>query len=78
MDFQFIPLYIVYNSQHFDPIEYVNGLFQSSPIFQANDPKVCIDLDDFPSFLELVMQKPQIQFSQPTTHFYLNENLILH
>ncbi len=73
MDFQSIPLHIAYNSQHFEPIEYVNGLSQSSPIFQANDPKVHIDLDDFPSFLELVMQKPQIQFSQLTTQFYWNE-----
>ncbi len=78
MDFQSIPLHIVYNSQHFEPIEYVNGLFQSSPIFQANDPKIHIDLDDFPSFSKLVMQKPQIQFSQLTTHFYWNENLTLH
>jgi len=62
MDFQSIPLHITYNSQHFEPIEYVNGLFQSSPIFQANDPKVHIDLDDCPSFLELMMQEPQIQF----------------
>jgi len=29
MDFQSIPLYITYNFQHFEPIEYVNALFQS-------------------------------------------------
>jgi hypothetical protein len=57
MDFQFIPLHIVYNFQHFEPIEYVNGLSHSSLIFQANDPKLHIDLDDFPSFLKLLMQK---------------------
>jgi hypothetical protein len=50
------PLHITYNSQHFEPIEYVNCLSQSSPTFQANDPKVHIDLDDFPSFSKLVMQ----------------------
>jgi hypothetical protein len=42
--------------QHFEPIEYVNGLSQSSTTFQANDPKVHIDLDDFSSFSKLVMQ----------------------
>ncbi len=63
MDFQSIPLHIAYNFQHFEPIEYVNGLFLSSPIFQGNDPRVHIDLDDCPSFSKLVMQKPQIQFS---------------
>jgi hypothetical protein len=26
MDFQFIPLHITYNSQHFELIQYVNGL----------------------------------------------------
>ncbi len=50
MDLQSIPSHIVYNFQHFKPIEYVNGLSWSSFIFQANDPKVHIDLDDFPSF----------------------------
>jgi hypothetical protein len=60
MDFQFIPLNIAYNSQHFEPLEYVNGLSWSSPIFQANDPKVHIDLDDFPFISKLVRQKPQI------------------
>ncbi len=63
MDFQSIPLHIAYNFQHFKPIEYVNGLFLFSPIFQGNDPKVHLDLDDFPSFSKLVIQKPQIQFS---------------
>jgi len=27
MDFQSIPLHIASNSQHFEPIEYVNGLY---------------------------------------------------
>jgi hypothetical protein len=55
MDFQSIPLHISYNSQHFEQIEYVNSLPQSSPIFQVNDPRVHIDFDDFSFFLELVM-----------------------
>jgi hypothetical protein len=49
MDFQSIPLHIAYNSQHFEQIQYVNGLFKSLSIFQINDPKVTLDLDDFPS-----------------------------
>jgi hypothetical protein len=55
MDFQSIPLHIVYNFQHFEPMQYVNGLFRSSPIFQVHDSKVSIDLDDFPSLSKLVM-----------------------
>jgi len=51
MDFQFIPLYISYTFQHFEPIQYVNGVFRYLPIFQINDPKVTIDLNDFPSLL---------------------------
>jgi hypothetical protein len=74
MDFQFISLHITYNSQHFEPNEYVNGLFWSLLIFQVNDPKVHIDLNDFPSFSELMIQKLQIQFSQLTTHLQWNEN----
>jgi hypothetical protein len=54
MDFQ--SLHIVYNSQHFEPIQYVDGLSRSLPTFQVNDSKVTIDLDDFPSLLELTMQ----------------------
>jgi hypothetical protein len=33
MNFQSIPLHIMYSSQHFEPIQYVNGLFRSSPTF---------------------------------------------
>jgi hypothetical protein len=73
MDFQ-LPLHIIYNFQHFEPIEYVNGLFRSSPRFQTNDHKVHIDLNYFPFLSELMMQKFLIQFSQPTTLFYWNEN----
>jgi hypothetical protein len=41
--------------QHFEPIEYVNSLFQSSLNFQANDPKIHIDVDDFQSFSKSMM-----------------------
>jgi len=39
----------------------------------VNDPKVHINLSDFSSLLELMMQKSRIQLSQPTTHLYWNE-----
>jgi hypothetical protein len=61
MDFQSIPLHIAYNSQHFEPIQYGNGLFRSLPSFHVNDSKATINLDDFPSFSELVVQQPPIQ-----------------
>ncbi len=73
MDFQSISLHITYNSQHFEPNEYVNGLFWSSLIFQVNDPKVHIDLNDFPSFSKLMMQKLQIQFSQLINYTFAME-----
>jgi hypothetical protein len=43
------------------------------PTFRINDPKVTIDLDDFPFFLELVVQQPPIHLSQLDTNFYWNE-----
>jgi hypothetical protein len=52
MNSQFIPLHIAYSFQHFEPIQYVNGLSRSSPTFQVNDSKINIDLNDFPSFLK--------------------------
>jgi hypothetical protein len=61
MDFQSIPLYITYNFQHFELIQYVDGLSKSLPTFQINDSKVTINWDDFSSFSELVMQQPRIQ-----------------
>jgi hypothetical protein len=67
MDFQSIPLHITYNSQNFEPIQYINGLSRSSLTFQVNDSKINIDLDDFPSISKLVMQQPLIQLSQLTT-----------
>jgi len=59
--------------QQFELIQYVNGLSRSSLIFQVYDSKVNIDLDDFPSFSESMMQQPPIQLSQLTTCFYWNE-----
>jgi hypothetical protein len=55
MDFQSILLHITYSSQHFEPIQYVSNLSKSLLTFQINDPKVTIDLDDFPSLSELMM-----------------------
>ncbi len=60
MDFQSIPLHITYNFQHFELIQYVNGLSKLLPTFQINDSKVTINWDDFSSFSELVMQQPVI------------------
>jgi hypothetical protein len=56
MDFQFIPLHIVYNFQHFEPIQHFNGLSKYLPTFEVNEPKVTIDLDDFPSLSNLMVQ----------------------
>jgi hypothetical protein len=50
MDFQSIPLHIACSFQHFEPLQYVNGLSRSLPTFQVNNSKVNINLDDFPSF----------------------------
>jgi hypothetical protein len=60
MDFQSIPLHIACNSQHFEPLQYVNGLSRFLPTFQVNNSKVTINLNDFPSLLELVVQQPLI------------------
>jgi len=61
MDFQFIPLHIMYSFKHFGLIQYVNGLSMSSLTFQVNESKVSINLNDFPSLSKLVMQQPPIQ-----------------
>jgi len=73
MNFQSIPLHITYSFQHFELIQYVNSLFRSLFAFQINDPKITIDLNDFPSFPKSMVQQPPIQLSQPVTHFYWNE-----
>jgi len=36
MNFQFIPLHITYITQHFEPIQYINGLFNFLFILQVN------------------------------------------
>ncbi len=74
MDFQSIPLHITYSSQHFEPIQYVNGISRFT-YFQVHKSKVNIDLDDFPSLSELMMQQPLIQLLQQTTYFYWNEKI---
>ncbi len=55
IDFQSISLHIAYNFQHFEPIQYVNGLSKSLSTFQVNDSNGNIDLNDFPSLLKFVM-----------------------
>ncbi len=40
------------------------------PNFQINGFKVTIDLNDFPSLSESMMQQPPIQLSQLIIHFY--------
>ncbi len=73
MAFQSIPLHIIYNYQHFELIQYFNGLSRSLFIFQLY-PKITIDLDDFLSLLKSMVQQPLMQLSQLATCFYWNEN----
>jgi len=56
MDFQSIPLHMVYNFQHFEQIEYFNGVPWSLYIFQTNHPKVIINLNEFPYLSKSTMQ----------------------
>ena len=60
MEFQSIPLHITYSFQHFEPIQYVNGLTRFLLTFQINDPKVTINLNDFPYLSKLMVQQPPI------------------
>jgi hypothetical protein len=73
MDFQSIPLHITYSFQHFEPIQYVNGLSKSLLTYQSNDPKITINLNGFPYLSKLMVQQPPIELWQLTTHFYCNE-----
>jgi hypothetical protein len=41
--------------------------------FQINDSKVTINLNDFPSLLEAMVQQPHIELLQITTHLFWNE-----
>jgi len=75
MFFQSILLHIMYNFQHFEPIQYVNGLSKSLPTFQINDPKVIIYFNDFPFVLKSMVQQPCIQLLQVATYFYWNEKI---
>jgi hypothetical protein len=54
MDFQFVPLHITYEFQHFEPIEYANSVARFILTFETNDPKVIINLNEF-SFLSKPM-----------------------
>jgi hypothetical protein len=60
MDFQSITLHITYSFQHFEPIQYVNGLSRSLLTFQVNDSKVTTYLNDYLSLSKLVVQQPPI------------------
>jgi hypothetical protein len=53
--FSIYPFTCKYNFQHFQPIQYVNGLSRSLLTFQINDSKITIDFNDFLSFLESMM-----------------------
>ncbi len=74
MDFPSIPLLIAYNSQHFEPIEY-NCVPRFFHTFEPNDPKVMINLDEFPLILESIVQQSPIQILRPNFLFYWNEYL---
>ncbi len=72
MDFQSTPLHITYSFQHFELIQYVDGLSKFLLTYQINDPKVTINLNDFPYLSKLVVQQPPIQLWQLAMHFYWN------
>ncbi len=40
--------------------------------YQIHDPKITIDLDDFPYLSKSMVQQPLIQLWQLVTHFYWN------
>jgi hypothetical protein len=46
--------------------------------FQINDSKVTINLNDFASFLEVMVQQPHIQLLQVITFFFGTIFLIMH
>ncbi len=63
MDFQSIPAYMACSFQHFEPLDYFNGAPRSVHVFQINDPKVIINLDEFPFLSEPTKQQLHVQFS---------------
>ncbi len=60
MEFQSIPLNIMYSFQHFKSIQYVNGLTNSLFTFKLMIPKLPYILNDFSFLLELILQQPPI------------------
>jgi len=55
-DFQYIPLHVTYTFQHFEPIEYVNGVFNFLHVFKTNNPKMILNLDEFLSCSKSMIQ----------------------
>jgi hypothetical protein len=50
--FSICPFICSLSFQHFEPIEYVNGVARFSPSFEANASKILINLDEFLSLLK--------------------------
>ncbi len=75
VNFQSIPLHITYNFHHFELIDYDNGVLRFFHAFEPNDPKMTINLDEFPLILESIVQQFALQTPQPNLCFYWNENL---
>jgi hypothetical protein len=78
MDFQSIALHMIYNFQHFELIEYVNGLFWSLLIFQANDPKVHLYNENFDFTLMEILKNnynSQLQYVISLFKIYCNTNI---
>jgi hypothetical protein len=71
MDFQSIPTFITCSSQHFEPLDYFNGAPRSVHVFQINDPKMIINLDEFPFLLEPTKKK--LLFNSHTNYRFLLE-----
>jgi hypothetical protein len=78
MNFQSIPLHIMYSSQHFELIQYVNSLSRSLLAFQINDPKNTIDLNDFPSFSKSMVHNLLFNYHNQLHIFIGMKNLIMH
>jgi hypothetical protein len=60
INFQSFPLYIVYNFQHFESIEYVNGILRSLHTFWTNDHKVIKDVDELKKKKKSMMWQPHV------------------
>jgi hypothetical protein len=55
--FSIHPLTSNYNSQHFLLIDYDNGVPRFFHALEPNDPKMNINLDEFPLILESIVQQ---------------------